>query len=83
MRVPKELRLGGTSSFVAGVDLARLIDDAMSFLENCFDGDRTSDAQERRDLLMDRFSQAIPHLSGEPRGYLAMGLEALRRAPIE
>jgi hypothetical protein len=66
-----------------GIAVAKLIDDAVLFLDPCFKAEIAPGAAQQRDALVDRFDRVIPELKGESRGYLAMGREVLRRVPVE
>jgi hypothetical protein len=83
MRLPREFSQGGLSDIVGGIGVAKLIDDAMLFLDPCFKGEIPPGAAQQRDALLDRFDRVIPELKGGSRGYVAMGREVLRRAPVE
>ena len=82
MPFPTEFREGGPSHLVGGIDTDQLVRDTITFLDSCFSGQEPATADEDRNRLLSQFDRAIPELSKEARGYLAMGREVLRRVGI-
>ena len=54
----------------------------MSFLDRYFSSDESEAAVQERDRLVARLDRAIPDLTKEARGYLAIGREILRRIQL-
>jgi hypothetical protein len=83
MSFPRELKTGGSAHIVNGIDTEQLVGETVTFLDRFFAGNPSTAAASHRDQLVARFDRAIPELQKEPRGYLAMGREVLRRVVFE